>query len=85
MYHCEHSVKILVNLLQLTSIACFFDAKLFFYENKLLNMKKKFIAFVWLYSIYNIVCIVNNILYIKLYGIYNILYYILYRIYYIVY
>jgi hypothetical protein len=57
---------ILVNPLQLTSIACLFDVKLFFYEFKFFNMNF-FIAFVWLYTIYNILFAVHNLLYIIYY------------------
>jgi hypothetical protein len=63
----------LVNPLQLTSVACLFDVKLFFYEFKLLNMIF-FISFVWLYTIYNILFAVHSLLYIVNYILYAIYY-----------
>jgi hypothetical protein len=65
---------ILVNPLQLTSLACLFNVELFFYEFKLLNMIF-FIAFVWLYIIYSIIFVMHSILYIVNYTLY-ITYYI---------
>jgi hypothetical protein len=66
---CKRNVRnlvksvILVNPLQLTSVACLFDVKLFFYEFKFFNMIF-FIAFVWLYTIYSKLYTVHSILYI---------------------
>jgi hypothetical protein len=67
--------------LQLTSVVCLSDVKLFFDEVKFLNMNF-FITFVWLYSIYNILFVVHSLLYIINYTLYTI-YYILSVIYYI--
>jgi hypothetical protein len=72
---------ILVNPLQLTSVACLFDVKFIFYEFKLLNMNF-FIAFVWQYTKYNIVFAMHSILYIVNCTLYAICY-IIYIIYYI--